>query len=60
MSTHKLYFRREIRKILSGYPLLSGAMEFESVSEQLMSWSDCANSCADLDCHSARALKCHF
>ena len=26
MSTHNICFRREIRKILSGYPLLSVAM----------------------------------
>ena len=26
MSTHNICFRREIRKILCGYPLLSGAM----------------------------------
>ena len=27
MSTHNIYFRREVRKILCGYPLLSVAME---------------------------------
>ena len=27
MSTHNICFRREIRKILCGYPLLSVAME---------------------------------
>ena len=28
MSTHNICFRREIRKILCGYPLLSVAMEY--------------------------------
>ena len=31
MSTHNICFRREIRKILCGYPLLSVAMLFTSV-----------------------------
>ena len=31
MSTHNIYFRGEIRKILCGYPLLSVAMDMSTV-----------------------------
>ena len=30
MSTPKVYFRGKIRKIICGYPLLSGAMEYHN------------------------------
>ena len=29
MSTHNIYFRQEVRKIFSGYPLLSRAKHIE-------------------------------
>ena len=32
MSTHNIYIRQEIRKILSGYPLLSVAMRLNKLS----------------------------
>ena len=35
MSTHDIYFRREIRKILCGYPLLSAAMLINLLSVYL-------------------------
>ena len=34
MSTHNIYFRHEIRKILCGYPLLSVAMQ----ADQSLLW----------------------
>ena len=34
MSTHNICFCGEIRKLLSGYPLLSGRMEFPGIFPQ--------------------------
>ena len=33
MSTYNIYFHGEIRKILGGYPLLSGAIENDTIFE---------------------------
>ena len=34
MSTHNIHFNKEIRKIVDGYPLLSGAMALVSLNAQ--------------------------
>ena len=36
MSTHNICFSREINKILCGYPLLSVAMNYSTVSRELV------------------------
>ena len=49
MSTHNICFRREIRKILCGYPLLSVAMHQNCLSDAILMITDNICFCGEIN-----------